>query len=89
MSVDGKFPLRADEPANYGGTDTGPSPYGFLLAALGACTTMTVRMYAQHKGIDLKKAKVTLRHEKIHAEDCESCDTPSGKIDHITRELEV
>ncbi|MCP5372776.1 MAG: OsmC family protein [Hyphomicrobiales bacterium] len=89
ISVDGKFPLRADEPAGYGGTDTGPSPYGFLLAALGACTTMTVRMYAQHKGIALKKAKVTLRHEKIHAEDCESCETPSGKIDHITRELEV
>ncbi|MCB2100070.1 MAG: alpha/beta fold hydrolase [Rhodobacterales bacterium] len=85
ISIGGKFPLRADEPVSYGGTDTGPSPYDYLLAGLGACTTMTLRMYAAHKGIALDKASVVLRHEKVHADDCKECETASGKIDHIER----
>jgi putative redox protein len=87
--VGGTHTLRADEPERYGGTDTGPSPYDLLLAGLGACTTMTVRMYADRKKLPLERVSVTLRHDKIHAEDCESCETQEGKIDRIEREIEL
>jgi putative redox protein len=70
-----------------GGTDTGPSPYEFLLAALGACTSMTVGMYARRKGWPLEDVTVRLRHSKIHATDCAECDTKEGMLDHI--ELEI
>lgn len=73
----------ADEPPSVGGDDTGPTPYDMLLAALGACKTMTMRMYAQRKGLNLDQAKVRLSHDKIHADDCETCETSSGKIDQI------
>ena len=87
ISVGGKFTLRADEPLSVGGTDTGPSPYDFLLAGLGACTSMTMRMYADRKGIPLKRASVSLSHGKIHAQDCEDCETKEGKIDRIERTI--
>ncbi len=81
--------LRADEPASYGGTDSGPSPYEYLLAGLGACTAMTVRMYAKHKSLALDRVSVTLRHDRIHAKDCEECETREGRIDRIEREIKL
>ncbi|MBT7953693.1 MAG: OsmC family protein [Rhodospirillaceae bacterium] len=89
ISVGGKHVLRADEPPAYGGTDTGPTPYDLLLSGLGACTTMTIRMYADRKKIPLERASVTLRHDKIHADDCETCETKDGKVDQIVREISL
>jgi uncharacterized OsmC-like protein/alpha/beta superfamily hydrolase len=81
--------LTADEPIEQGGTDTGPSPYELLLSGLGACTTMTLRMYANRKGMPLEGVRVRLRHGKIHALDCANCETKEGKIDRIDRIVEV
>ncbi len=83
----GPHRLLSDEPESYGGKDTGPSPYDLLLAGLGACTVMTVRLYADRKKWPLEKTHAVLRHEKIHAEDCADCETRDGRLDHITREL--
>lgn len=85
----GSHALRADEPEASGGDNRGPSPYDFLLAGLGACTSMTLRLYAEHKGLPLERTRVRLRHEKIHAKDCSDCESKGGKIDHIDREIEV
>ncbi len=85
----GAHHLLADEPVNLGGTDTGPNPYEFLLAALGACTSMTLRMYADRKGWPLEGIRVQLAHGKIHAKDCGDCETKEGRIDRITRDIEV
>lgn len=71
----GRHELRADEPESVGGDDTGPGPYDYLLAGLGACTAMTLRLYAQRKELPLDRVTVRLRHEKIHATDCEDCET--------------
>ncbi|MEQ8804768.1 MAG: alpha/beta fold hydrolase [Rhodospirillales bacterium] len=87
VSVGGRHVLLADEPKDAGGTDTGPGPYDFLLTALGACTAMTVRMYADLKGLPLDKVRVTLKHDKVHAEDCSECETKDGKLDRIVRDL--
>lgn len=84
----GKHELVADEPSSLGGANAGPTPYGYLMSALGACTTMTLRMYANRKKIPLTRATVVLRHEKIHARDCEECEG-GGRIDSITRELRL
>ncbi|MEQ8195768.1 MAG: bifunctional alpha/beta hydrolase/OsmC family protein, partial [Rhodospirillales bacterium] len=89
INIDGKFPLRADEPESFGGTDTGPSPYEFLLAGLGACKSMTMRMYAERKKIPLERATVTLSHKKIHAEDCAECEAKEGRVDEIDVAIEL
>lgn len=83
------FPLVADEPLEYGGGNQGPSPYEYLLAALGACTAMTVSMYARSKKWPLEEALVRLSHRKIHAEDCRDCDEKDLRIEHFERELEL
>ena len=80
----------ADEPLSVGGTDLGPSPYDLLNASLGACTVMTMRMYAERKGWPLQTVTARLRHAKIHAKDCDSCETEgNAKIDQITREISM
>jgi len=81
----GRHRLRADEPEGLGGADTGPSPYDLLLAAVGACTAMTVRLYAEQKKLPLERVTVDLAHDKIHAADCADCETKEGRIDRIER----
>ncbi|WP_263840390.1 bifunctional alpha/beta hydrolase/OsmC family protein [Salinibacter sp.] len=85
----GRHALVGDEPESVGGDDDGPTPYGFLLSALGSCTGMTLRMYADRKEWPLDETIVRLSHEKVHAEDCEDCDTEQGQVDRITREIEI
>src|ERR1700747_2844253 len=76
--IAGSHHLKAGGPVGSGGNDTGPSPYEFLLAGLGACTSMTVGMYARRKNWQLKEIVVRLRHSRIHAEDCAECETKWG-----------
>lgn len=81
--------MVADEPTTYGGTDRGPTPYDYLLVALGSCTSMTIQMYARSKNWPLDSVIVRLSHKKIHTEDCANCETQKGKIDSFERELEL
>ena len=84
----GRHRLIADEPESVGGMDTGPGPYDLLLAALGACSAMTVRLYAERKGWPLERVAVRLRHAKIHASDCADCETKGdARIDQIDKRL--
>jgi putative redox protein len=84
----GHHQLVADEPTPIG-DDAGPTPYDLLLAALGACTSMTLRMYADRKGWPLERVRVTLRHSRIHAKDCADCETSVGFVDQIDRDIEL
>ncbi|ORA35285.1 OsmC family protein [Mycobacterium aquaticum] len=84
----GRHQFLADEPLPVG-DDAGPNPYDFVLAGLGACTSMTVRMYADRKGWPLERVRVTLRHSRIHAKDCAECETKLGMLDQIDREIEL
>ena len=84
----GRHQLVADEPLPIG-DDEGPNPYDLLMAALGACTSMTVRMYANRKGWRLDRIQVTLRHKRIHAQDCADCETKVGWVSHLDRDIEI
>lgn len=84
----GGHELLADEPVEIGGAATGPGPYDLLLAALGACTAITVRMYAERKSWPLRHITVRLRHRRVHAKDCADCETKIGWMDRIERELQ-
>ncbi len=77
--------LVVDEPRPVGGTDEGPSPYEMLLAALGACTAMTLRLYADRRKWPLERARITLQHRKVHAQDCADCDRKPAKMDVVDR----
>jgi len=81
--------MVADEPASVGGEDSGPTPYEYVLAALGACTSMTLQMYAGRKGWPLEEARVRLSHRRVHAKDCEACDENDDRLDEIAREVEL
>jgi uncharacterized OsmC-like protein/pimeloyl-ACP methyl ester carboxylesterase len=85
----GPHQMIADEPVAAGGKDSGPGPYDFVLAGLGACTSMTMRMYADRKSLPLDRVTVTLNHSKIHASDCEECETREGMLDQIEREIAI
>jgi putative redox protein len=87
----GEHSLRSDEPADLGGDGAGPDPYDLLLGALGACTSITLRMYADRKGWKLEKVRVGLTHQRIHAKDCEDCEGTGSTpfVDEIDREVEI
>lgn len=85
----GKHKFSVDEPASVGGTDAAPDPYDYLMAALGACTSMTVGFYARRKKYPLENITVSLRHSRIHAKDCEDCMTKEGMLDRIDVDLEL
>lgn len=87
--VTGKHHLRADEPVAFGGGDAAPGPYDYLLVALGVCTSMTIGFYARRKKIPLENITVSLRHFRIHAKDCEECETKEGMLDRIDLQIEL
>ncbi len=87
--VAGRHRLLADEPESAGGNDAGPDPYDYLLTSLGVCTSMTVGLYARRKNLPLKTIKVSLWHSRIHAKDCEECETKEGMLDRIEAEVEL
>jgi len=87
--VSGKHHLRADEPVTYGGTDAAPGPYDYLLTALGVCTSMTIGLYARKKQMPLENITVSLRHSRIHAKDCEECETKDGMLDRIDLDIDL
>jgi uncharacterized OsmC-like protein len=87
--VAGKHRLLADEPESAGGSDAGPDPYVYLLISLGACTSMTVGLYARRKNLPLQTIKVSLWHSRIYAKDCEECETKEGMLDRIDVEVEL
>lgn len=87
--IAGEHRLVADEPVSAGGGDAGPDPYDYLLASLGVCTSMTVGLYARRKQFPLENIKVSLWHSRIHATDCEECETREGMVDRIDVEVEL
>lgn len=80
--------LKSDEPHGHGGENRGPSPYDYLSTALASCTIMTLHMYARHKGWPLEAVRAEISHGKIHARDCEKCESKEGKVDRFDRVLE-
>jgi putative redox protein len=87
LITSGTNTLTADEPLSAGGDNTGFDPYSLLLAALGACTSMTLKLYARNKKWDLQNVEVILTHEKVHAEDCENCESKPAMLDRIERKI--
>ena len=87
--IAGSHHFQVDEPAAVGGTDSGPTPYDLLLAALGSCTSMTVAIYARRKKWPLERVTVHLRHSRVHAEDCVACETEDAKITVIERDIQL
>ena len=87
--VSGQHRLRADEPVSYGGTDAAPGPYDYVLIGLGVCTSMTIGWHARQKHIPLENITVALRHSRIHAKDCEECETKEGMLDRIDVDIEL
>jgi len=85
--MSGPHRFIADEPVSFGGLDSGPGPYDLLIAGLGACTSMTIRLYADNKKLPLERVAVRLTHNKIHATDCAECETKDGMIDRIDRHI--
>jgi putative redox protein len=85
----GRHVLSADEPFSAGGTDTGPGPYEYLLAGLGACTSMTLRMYIKRKGWSVGRIAVDVVHDRVHDADCADCETKDVKLDHIRRTIRI
>jgi uncharacterized OsmC-like protein len=85
----GKHHLQADEPVSAGGGDAAPGPYDYLLIALGVCTSMTVGLYARRKQFPLSNITVSLSHSRIHAKDCEECETKEGMLDRIDANIEL
>src|ERR671910_2469008 len=85
----GSHRLAADEPPESGASDRGPNPYDLLLASLGACTAMTLTMYAQRKGLPLRGLTTRLRHSRVHPDDCAECETEQGRIDSIELTIEL
>ena len=85
----GSHHFRSDEPTSIGGTDSGPTPYDLLLAALGSCTSMTVAMYARRKQWPLERVTVHLRHSQVHADDCAACETQDAKLTVIERDIRL
>lgn len=81
------YRLTSDEPTPLGGTDTGPTPYELLLSALGSCTAMTLRMYADRRGMPVESIEVRLRQARAHEQDCEHCDTETVGVSHIERRI--
>ncbi len=85
----GRHHLQADEPVSAGGSDAGPSPYDYLLIALGVCTSMTVGLYARRKQIPLQDITISLWHSRIHAQDCQECETKLGLLDQIEINIQL
>jgi putative redox protein len=85
--VSGRHTLYADEPENAGGLDSGPSPYDYLAIALGACTSMTLRLYAERKKLPLEHVEVEVTHAKVHAKDCAECEEREGRLDRLERRI--
>jgi putative redox protein len=87
--VSGRHRLQADEPVSAGGNDAAPSPYDYLLIALGVCTSMTIGLYARRKAFPLENIVVSLSHSRIHTRDCEECETKEGMLDRIETSIEL